>query len=96
MTIARNVARKLAADAAKAGVDVLGGTLVKEGERYLINKMDVTSLLEALLDQNVLLFISPVEDETKELARTCLTCGNQYTGLECPRCAQVRGRLRGK
>ena len=96
MAIARNVARKLSADAAKSGANVLGGMLTKEGDRYLINKTDITSLLETLVDQNVLLLISPVEEENTELVRTCLTCGNEYTGPECPRCANVRSRLRGR
>lgn len=95
MTITRNMARTLSANAAKSGATVLGGQLIKEGERHIINKTDVTALLETLLEQNVLLIVGVITAETEELTRTCLTCGDDYTGSECPRCARVRNRLRG-
>ena len=95
MTIDRKAARKLSAEANKAGATVLGGQLVRDGERYLINKTDVTALLETLLEQNVLLFVDAVEQFSGSETRTCRTCGDQYSGAECPRCARVRERLRG-
>ena len=95
MAISRKAARKLATEANKAGASILGGQLVKDGERYLINKIDVIALLDGLAGQNVLLFLGPVEDEEGEVTKTCLTCGEEYTGPECPRCARVRERLRG-
>jgi len=96
MTIARKAARKLSAEASKSGATVIGGQLIKEGDRYIINKIDVTALLESLLSQNVLLFVGAVANEAEEQTKTCLTCGDEYTGHECPRCANVRSRLRGQ
>jgi len=94
MTISRQGAHKLATEANKSGATVLGGLLSKEDGRYLINKTDLTVLLESLVDQNVLFFVGAVSEEQRELSRTCLTCGNEYTGDQCPRCARVRDRLR--
>lgn len=96
MAISRETARKLAGAGSKFGVTVLGGTLKKEGERYTINKVDVSALLEALVSQNVLLLIDDVEEETEEETKVCMTCGNEYIEDECPRCANVRSRLRGE
>lgn len=95
MAIKRNEARRISADGARAGATVLGGRLVKEGDRYIINKTDVTDLLETLIEQNVVLVVSAVRDEEKARVRTCLTCGDEFTGSECPRCARIRSRLRG-
>ena len=95
MSVSRSDARKLSMDAAKMGATTLGGLLVKNGDRFFINKTDVTQHLENLLQQNVVLVIGTVHDDVKERLRTCLTCGRDYTGSECPRCANVRSRLRG-
>jgi hypothetical protein len=94
MTISRNAARKLSSEASKAGATILGGQLIKEGDRYVINKTDLITLLDALEGQNVLVLVGEVDQETEALKRTCLTCGADYTGSECPRCARVRSRLR--
>ncbi len=96
MPIDRDTARKFSAEGAKSGATILGGQLIKENGQYIINKTNIMALLEDLLDQNVLLVIGLVENETKELIKTCLTCGDDYTGPECPRCARIRSRLRGK
>jgi len=95
MTISRNAARKLSSEANKAGATILGGQLIKEGDRYIINKTDLISLLNALEGENVLFLVGAVDQEPETLQRTCLTCGEDYTGSECPRCARVRSRLRG-
>ncbi len=95
MTIARSTARKLSVDAAKSGAAAVRGRLLKDGNRYILNQTDVTALLEELVDQNILLLIGVIDDEMEEHVRTCLTCGREYTGSECPHCARVRSRLRG-
>jgi hypothetical protein len=97
MAIDRRDARNLSADGAKIGAIVLGGRLIKEGDHYLINKTDVTALLEELIDQNVILVFGQVaEQDLRSLVHSCLTCGREYTGSECPHCANVRSRLRGE
>ena len=96
MAIDRRDARNLSADGSKVGAVVLGGRLVKEGDRYVINKTDVTTLLDELLEQNIVLVFGAVaEQDQRTIVHTCLTCGREYTGSECAHCANVRSRLRG-
>lgn len=95
MKILQSNARKLASEASKTGAMSVGGKLIKEDGRYWINQIDITDFLEELLEQNVLLVVGVIDLETEERAKTCLTCGREYTGAECPRCARVRSRLRG-
>ena len=96
MAMNRKIARKLAAEAAKSEVAVLGGQLVTDGSRYVINKTDINALLDALSGQNVLLIIGPVADDETKVIKTCMTCGEEYSGDNCPRCANVWDRLRGE
>ncbi len=95
MTISRSDARALSASAARLGATVLGGRLVIEEGHFTINQTDVTQLLERLAGQNVVLVVGRVDDAQEEEVKTCLTCGRDYTGAECPHCARVRSRLRG-
>ena len=95
MTISRNDARSLSSTAARVGASILGGRLTLEEDNFIINKTDVTKLLENLTGQNVILVVASVADMQKEQTKTCLTCGRKYTGLECSHCARVRSRLRG-
>jgi hypothetical protein len=97
MAIDRRDARNLSADGAKVGAIVLGGRLVKEGDRYVINKTDITALLDELVEQNIVLVFGQVAEQDKNsIVHTCLTCGREYTSSECPHCANVRSRLRGE
>ncbi|MEM7032924.1 MAG: hypothetical protein AAF629_25465 [Chloroflexota bacterium] len=96
MTISRDDARKLAAEGSKLGITVIGGNLYKEGDHYSVNKIDITALLEELVGQNIVLVVSGVEDDAETEVKTCMTCGNEYTQDACPRCANVRSRLRGE
>ncbi|HEY84280.1 MAG TPA: hypothetical protein G4N96_04090 [Chloroflexi bacterium] len=95
MTISRSDARSLSSTATRVGATVLGGRLTLEDEYFVINKTDVTELLENLVGRNVILVVTSVDDPQKERTRTCLTCGREYTGSECSHCARVRSRLRG-
>ncbi len=96
MTISRKDSQTLSGTAARFGATVLGGTLSKEGERYIINKTDVTELLESLVGKNVLLIAGQVTESHQPEVKVCLTCGREYTEDECPHCARVRARLRGR
>ncbi len=95
MSISRKDSQTLSGTAARMGATVLGGTLSKQGERYIINKTDVTELLEKLVGQNVLLIIGDVSENSRPEVKVCLTCGREYTEDECPHCANARSRLRG-
>lgn len=94
MTISRKDSQTLSGTAARMGATVLGGTLTVEDGRYIINKTDVTALLESLVGEHVLLLMEKVDLNQKEEVKTCLTCGREYTDSECPYCANARARLR--
>lgn len=94
MSISRNDSRNLSALASRAGATVLGGQLSRVEGRFFINKMDVTALLEAQVGRNVVLIVEAVTEEPEAPNKTCLTCGRDYVGTECPHCANARGRLR--
>ncbi|MFQ5577556.1 MAG: hypothetical protein ACE5G8_11285 [Anaerolineae bacterium] len=95
MKISYNDARNLSAAAARVGALVIGGQVSEEGGHFVVNQTDVTQLLKKMAQKNVVLIISQVEEEVEEVTKTCLTCGRDYTGSECPHCAHVRSRLRG-
>jgi predicted P-loop ATPase/GTPase len=95
MSISRKNAHKVSAEASKLGAKVLGGRLTKMQGRYFINQTDVTELLDSLLDKNVVFVAGAVEAYSPDKEeKTCLTCGHDYKGKECPRCARARARLR--
>ena len=96
MSVSQKDAHRVLADAAKTGAKVLGGQLSMRDGSFIINQTDVNELLESLIGQNVFLVVGSVEvDAPENELRTCLTCGRDYVGQECPRCANVRSRLRG-
>lgn len=95
MSISRSDAHSLSGTASRIGATLLGGQLVKEGGQFVVNKINLTELLESLVDEDVLVVIGQVKDNVTEESKTCLTCGRDYTGSECPHCARVRSRLRG-
>ncbi len=94
MSISRNDSRNLAALASRVGAATQGGQLSRAEGRFLINKTDVTALLEALVGKNVIFIVEAVIEEPESPDKTCLTCGRDYMGTECPHCANARGRLR--
>ncbi len=96
MSVSQKDVYRVLADASKMGAEVLGGQLSMRSGSFVINQTDVNKLLESLSGQNVFLIVGSVEvDAPENELRTCLTCGRDYVGQECPRCANVRARLRG-
>lgn len=97
MPVSRKDAHKLSGEALRMGATVMGGQLRLEDGAYIINKSNLSELLEQLEGQNVLLVIGEVKNVLPDKqSRTCLTCGREYQGKECPRCANARYRLRGE
>jgi len=95
MSISRSNARSLSAEASKRGAIILGGQLLQDDGRFVINKTDVLDTLERYAGKNVILIMAEVSEDDTERTRTCLTCGREYSGTDCPHCARVRSRLRG-
>lgn len=96
MSISRKDAHHLSSEASRAGAKVIGGYLEEKDGKLLVNQSDLQDLLSDLVGQNVLIIVSDVKmTDPDEEQKTCLTCGQDYVGRECPRCAKVWSRLRG-
>lgn len=97
MSVSRREARTLSTEAVRVGAKVLGGRLEQDGDSFVINQTNLTALLEQLQGRDIVLIVSAVTaDDPSRESKICLTCGHEYTGHECPRCANARSRLRGQ
>lgn len=97
MAISRTEARELAKNGMEMGAKVLRGRLTVGPDGILIDNTDVATWLAQQEEGAEFILVaapigkSAVENEIK----TCYTCGRDYTGEVCPRCARARARLRG-
>jgi hypothetical protein len=95
-TIRRATILKLAAAAYELDLDVFNGAVTRgEGDRWLVDKRNVASLLADHEGEELVLILGSLEDDRPVQIRTCLTCGRDYTDGECPYCRESRIRLRG-
>ena len=95
--IRRATILKLASAAYEMDLDVMTGLLTRdENGRWRIGSHDLNVWLERHLDEEVVMVLGSLEDEQPIVTRTCLTCGRDYTDLECPYCRASRLRLRGR
>ena len=92
----RAVMLKLASTAYEMDLDVMNGA-VQRGENgdWKIGNHNLMSWLAAHEQEEVVLVLGSLGDERSVEARTCRTCGRDYTELECPHCRASRIRLRG-
>ena len=94
--IRRATILKLAAAAYELDLDVVNGAVTRaEDGRWLIANRDMASLLAKHEGEEMVLIVGSLDDERPVETRTCLTCGRDYTDLECPHCRESRIRLRG-
>lgn len=92
----RAIILKLAAAAREMELDVANGTLAQdENGRWQIGRHDLETWLQQHQGEEVVLVMGSLADERPVETRTCLTCGRDYTDLECPYCRANRIRLRG-
>lgn len=96
MPVSRSDARRLANEAMNAGANVLRGTLAMNGSEITVGEKPIGEWLKQHAGREVVLVVARVArpDEEPDPV-TCRTCGTDYVGVECPRCAAVRARLRG-
>jgi hypothetical protein len=47
-------------------------------------------------DEEILLIATSLDDDRPMPLKVCRTCGNEFRGIECPRCREIRIRLRGR
>ncbi|MBN1955130.1 MAG: hypothetical protein JW900_08790 [Anaerolineae bacterium] len=98
MSVARKAAiREMATTAYELNAGVANGRLGRAaGGAWTIGDTPLANLLQQYDGKQVCLIVASLEDEHPLLLRTCRTCGSEYEGVECPRCREVRIRLRGR
>lgn len=90
--------RELACGAYELGSSVVEGQLHRDpgsGE-WMVGDRTLDSWLAQYDDQEVLLIATSLEDDRPMPLKVCRTCGTEFRGIECPRCREIRIRLRGR
>ena len=94
MSVTKSDARRLAKEGLEVGARVLRGVLSDGPTGFTINDKSVLEWLAQHTDSEIVLIAAPIDRELTKTIKTCYTCGRDYEGRECPRCARARSRLR--
>lgn len=96
MPISKMEARELMRRGYESGAVVLNGTLHRQADgTWAVEDRPLDEVLAQLEGQEVIVVASQIS-EGRGKPRLCRACGTEYEGYECPRCRQVRERLRGR
>lgn len=96
MSISKSNARRLAMNSIEMGAHVLRGLLTVGPDGMMIDGTDIDEWLALHANQELILIVAQVGPvEVSDQVKTCYTCGRDYKGDTCPRCAEARARLRG-
>jgi len=89
--------RELASAAYELESSVVEGRLHRGAEDgcWKVDEAELSEWLARYDGQEILLIVSSLEDDRPMPPKVCRTCGTEYRGTECPRCREVRIRLRG-
>ena len=97
MALSKAKALRLASDAMDAGAVALRGPLsLEENGQFSIGNRNLSEWLGRYTDQEVIVILASVDTNSEVQRRQCGVCGRDYEGSECPHCAEVRARLRGR
>jgi hypothetical protein len=97
MALSKPAALRLASNALDSGAMALRGPLVRnERGEFIVGDRNLSEWLKHYVGQEVILILAPVDTNIYDQVRTCGVCGRDYEGPECPHCAEVRARLRGR
>jgi hypothetical protein len=97
MALSKAKAQQLASDAMDTGAVALRGPLTLEGDGgFTIGNRSLSEWLSRYTDQEVIVILASVDPDLDTQIHQCGVCGRDYKGSECPHCAEVRARLRGK
>lgn len=90
--------RELAADAYELDAGVLQGVLHRDSESgaWMVGQTRLKDWLARYSDEEIVLIATSLDDERPMPKKVCRTCGTEYRGTHCPRCREVRIRLRGR
>ncbi len=89
--------RELASAAYELNSDIVEGRLYRSTEdgHWMVDDSQLNERLNKYNGQEVVLIVAPLNDDRPVPKKTCRTCGTEYVGTACPRCREVRIRLRG-
>ena len=97
MELSKESALRLASKAMDMGAVALRGLLSQESDgQYTVGDRNLSEWLSRYTDQQVVVILAPVDTSDHDQVRQCGVCGRDYEGAECPHCAHVRARLRGR
>lgn len=90
--------RQLAASAYEMDLGVSQGILHRDAAsgEWKVGDRSLDRWLESYAGKDVVLIAACLEDERPLETQVCRTCGTEYVGSQCPRCREVRRRLRGR
>jgi len=90
--------RELTAAAYELDSGVIEGRLHRDAEdgQWMVNDAKLNEWLSRYDGQEIVLIVVSLEDDRPMLPKVCRTCGREYVGIECPRCREIRIRLRGR
>jgi rubrerythrin len=95
MPVSRREARELMSLGYELGAAVLTGALQREADgSWRIGDQALEDVLAAWEGQEVVL-VADALGAAAGPTQICRVCGTEYQGHACPRCREVRKRLRG-
>jgi rubrerythrin len=96
MPISKLEARELMSRGYEMGAAVLNGRLERRADGvWAVDGRPIEEWLRAMEGREVAIVAAEIT-EGASARRICRVCGTEYEGHECPRCRQVRQRLRGR
>ena len=95
MPISRREARELMSRGYELGATVLNGTVERRIDgTWLVDGRSLEDVLAAIEGQEIALLAAAISADPG-VQRICRVCGTEYEGHSCPRCREIRRRLRG-
>lgn len=90
--------RDLACGAYELGSSVVEGRLRRDPDsgEWLVGGKSLDAWLARYDGEEVLLIATSLDDDRPMPMKVCRTCGTEFRGIECPRCREIRIRLRGR
>jgi hypothetical protein len=96
MPISRSEARDLMSRGYEMEAVVLTGTVRRQADgTWIVGDRSLDDVLTALEGREIAAVVAEVSSGRGK-GHTCRVCGTEYEGNECPRCRQIRQRLRGR
>ena len=89
--------RELSSAAYELDSGVVEGHLRRADEdgHWTVGGTPLSDWLAKYDGQEIVLIVASLDDDRPVPSKVCRTCGNDYVGIECPRCREARIRLRG-